>query len=94
MDRRSKEVALVGVGPDEKGAANAAGNWTGGLQKPSGLKRPQRRSSSEAGHRRCHGEEHEVGDRILCMENAPVASDGDAARAWSLFSGDRVRSCV
>lgn len=35
----------------QKGAVNVAGEWTGGLQKPNGLKRQPR-----AGHHRCHGE--------------------------------------
>jgi len=78
----------------QKGAVNVAGEWTGGLQKPNGLKRQPR-----AGHHRCHGESgratmplhDEAGDRTLCMERERrSARTAAAARAWSSNPADWV----
>ena len=57
----------------EKGAVNVAGEWTGGLQKPNGLKRQPR-----AGHHRCHGESgRETFKMKLVIEPSVWRENGD-----------------
>ena len=70
-----------------KGTTNVSGDWTGGLQEPSGLTCPRGASAPPADYRRCHGESssahakrNEVGYESLCMD-ARLASSEDTARA-------------
>lgn len=58
----------------QKGAANVAGDCTGGLQQPSGLNCPQKSVDSEAGYRRCQGEAMRVEPQLKTALKSSVRS--------------------